>query len=249
MNTKPRVMSNASQESMSSTERLNQLRKDSPIADHEYLQNMALYMPRQTLSRMFFMHEMYSKIVDVHGVVMEFGVRWGQNLSLFQSFRGMYEPYNYNRKIIGFDTFSGFPSVHKKDGEKLKEGDYSVTEGYDDHLNEVLEVQESLSPLPHIKKFELCKGDAPKELKNYLERQPETLISLAYFDFDIYKPTKDCLELILPRMPKGSIIGFDELNCPQFPGETSALIEVLDITKYKLHRSPLNPLCSYIVIE
>ncbi len=47
---------------------------------------------------------------------MEFGVKWGQNLALFQSFRGMYEPYNHNRKIIGFDTFEGFPSVDKKDG-------------------------------------------------------------------------------------------------------------------------------------
>ena len=62
-------------------------------------------------------HELYQKILNVHGVVIEFGTRWGQNLALFESFRGMYEPYNHFRKIIGFDTFEGFleeEKFHKK---------------------------------------------------------------------------------------------------------------------------------------
>ena len=79
------------------------------------------------------MHELYQKIISVHGIVVEFGVRWGQNLALFSSFRGMYEPYNYNRKIVGFDTFSGFPSVTSKDGDDvvLEIGAYSVEPGYE----------------------------------------------------------------------------------------------------------------------
>ena len=249
MSNKPRVMSNASKEAVSDKEKLYKLFTDSPVAEDEMLQNMGLYLPRQTLSRVLFMHEMYQKIINVHGVVMEFGVRWGQTLSLFQSFRGMYEPYNYNRKLIGFDTFEGFPSVHAKDGKLLKAGDYNVTKNYEEHLEEVLDIHERLSPLPHIKKYEICKGDATKELVKYLEKHPETIISLAYFDFDIYKPTKECLEIILSRMSKGAVIGFDELNCPQYPGETLALMEVLDINKYQLVRSPLNPLCTYIVLD
>jgi hypothetical protein len=47
---------------------------------------------------------------------MEFGVRWGQNMALFTSFRNIYEPYNVSRKIIGFDTFAGFPSISEQDG-------------------------------------------------------------------------------------------------------------------------------------
>ena len=31
---------------------------------------------------------------------MEFGVRWGQNLALFESFRGIYEPYNYSVELL-----------------------------------------------------------------------------------------------------------------------------------------------------
>ena len=39
---------------------------------------------------------------------MEFGVEWGSTLSLLIKLRSIHEPYNYSRKIIGFDTFSGF---------------------------------------------------------------------------------------------------------------------------------------------
>ena len=48
-----------------------------------------------------FIPNMYKKIIDVNGVIMEFGVRWGQNLSLLAAVRAMFEPYNVKRKIIG----------------------------------------------------------------------------------------------------------------------------------------------------
>jgi hypothetical protein len=87
--------------------------KQSPIPDEELLENLGLFIKRQDFSRMLFMHELYQQILPVHGVVIEFGVRWGQNMALFATFRGIYEPFNFNRQIIGFDTFEGFPSVRK----------------------------------------------------------------------------------------------------------------------------------------
>jgi hypothetical protein len=223
--------------------------KESPIPENELLTNLGLYLSRQTLSRILFVHDLYQKIIDVHGVVMEFGVRWGQNLALYESFRGIYEPFNYNRKIVGFDTFSGFPEVHGKDGSKVSVGDYGVTNQYEEYLEQILSYHESESPIAHKKKYELVKGDATETIGQYLESHPETIVALAYFDFDIYLPTKKCLEAVMDRVTKGSIIAFDELNCPEFPGETRAVQEVLGLSRYAIRRSPLNPLCSYIVIE
>jgi hypothetical protein len=215
------------------------------------LTQLGLFLNRQSLSRIMFMNELYQQIVNVHGVVMEFGVRWGQNLALFSSFRGMYEPYNYNRKIIGFDTFAGFPSVSPKDGNDgiASAGAYGVTEDYEEYLEAVLNYHERESPLSHIKKHELVKGDAKETLEKYLTDHAETIVALAYFDFDIYEPTKKCLTLIRDRLTKGSVIGFDELNWPAFPGETVALKEVFGLDRYRIRRSPLNPTPSYIVIE
>ncbi|KKU13875.1 MAG: CalS11 [Candidatus Magasanikbacteria bacterium GW2011_GWC2_45_8] len=226
-----------------------------PIEKSELVFNLGLYITRQNLSRILFMHELYSKIINVHGVIMEFGVRWGQNMALFENFRGIYEPYNYNRKIIGFDTFSGFLGSESKGGVVTKDssivlkGDYSVTENYNKYLEDILVHHESESPVVQKRKFQLVKGDATENLKKYLSDNPETIISLAYFDFDLYKPTKVCLELIKDRLTKGSILVFDELNCPELPGETLALKEVFGLSRYALRRSPLNPLVSYLVID
>lgn len=223
--------------------------KDSRLPETELLDNLGLFLTRQTLSRINFMQQLYSMIVPVHGVIMEFGVRWGQNLALFSTLRGMYEPFNYNRRIIGFDTFEGFPTVAFEDGPLVKAGDYSVAEGWIDELDKILEFHNQASPIPHKKKYELVKGDATKTLPQYLSDHPETIIAVAYFDFDIYQPTKDCLEAIQPYLTKGSILAFDELNTPEFPGETIAVREVLGLSRYAIRRDPSNPLTSYLVIE
>ena len=243
--------SNSSVRELSKRERFEALFENCPIPSDELLSNLLLFVKRQDLTRMIFLHDLYKRALEVNGVVMEFGVRWGRDLALFESFRGMYEPYNYGRKVIGFDTFEGFPSVHAKDGDAdvIAEGAYSVTDGYEDFLREVLDYHESESPIPHIQKYELVKGDVTATLPQYLEDHPETVISLAYFDLDVYEPTKACLEAIKPHLTKGSVLGFDEVNCEGFPGETLALKEVLGLDRFSLRRSPIESYPSWLVIE
>ncbi len=225
--------------------------RNCPIPPAEFLSNLGLFLNRQALSRILFMHDLYKQIIPVHGIVIEFGVRWGQNLALFSSFRGMYEPFNYARKIVGFDTFEGFPAVSPQDGADrvVAAGAYAVTRDYESYLDTVLAYHEKESPLSQIRKYELIKGDAAETFERYLRDHPETIIALAYFDFDIYEPTKRCLALVKDRVTKGSVIGFDELNCPTFPGETVALKEELGLSRYAIRRSPENPLTSYLVVE
>lgn len=225
--------------------------KKCPIPDNEILSNLPLFINRQSLSHIFFVREMYEHILDVHGVIMEFGVRWGRNMALYESLRGMLEPFNHNRKIIGFDTFEGFPTVDAKDGSAdiIAVGSYNVTKEYDNYLDELLAYHEQESPISHIKKYELIKGDAVLGIKSYLAENPQTIVALAYFDFDIYLPTKACLESIKDRLTRGSVVGFDELNHRDYPGETIALIETLGIGRYKIRHSRFSPTQSYIVID
>ena len=86
-------------------------------------------------------------------------------------------------------------------------------------------------------------------IRKYLKNNPETIIAFAYFDFDIYEPTYECLKAILPHLTKGSILAFDELNCPAFPGETLAVKELLGLNNLEIQRSPLTPRESYIVFK
>jgi hypothetical protein len=246
-----RTISNSSTPELAVRQQFYETFRNCPIPSNEILYNLGLFLNRQSLSRILFMHDLYQRIVHVHGVIMEFGVRWGQNLALFSSFRGMHEPYNYNRRIVGFDTFMGFPAITAQDGKHpvVAEGAYGVTQGYEDYLDAILAYHEKESPLGHLRKYELIKGDATVTLRRYLDEHPETIIALAYFDFDVYESTKKCLEMIRGHVTKGSVIGFDELNCPQFPGETVALKEEIGLSRYAIRRTTLNPLCSYLVID
>lgn len=222
-----------------------------PIPDDELQENIGLFLTSKVYSRIKFMDFLYQQSVNLHGVVIDFGTRWGQNMALFSTFRGIYEPFNRNRKIIGFDTFEGFLGVDDKDGssQMMETGKYSVTSDYQIWLESIMSLHEKSNPLEHIKKYEIIKGDAGVEIVKYLERHPETIVSLAYFDMDLYKPTKECLSAILPHLTKGSVIGFDELNAPECPGETLALQEVLGLSKYSIKRLPDTARTAYIVIE
>jgi hypothetical protein len=75
------------------------------------------------------------------------------------------------------------------------------------------------------------------------------MVSLAVFDFDVYKPTKVALQTIKPHLCKGSILVFDELCDDIFPGETLALQEVLGLNNLKVNRFPMTCRVSYVEIK
>lgn len=240
-----------SKEQAKNRQDLVDLFNNNPLPEAELMRNLGLFLNPADLRKFLFMNDLYQRNKGIHGVIMEFGVRWGQNLSLLQSLRSIYEPFNYSRRIVGFDTWEGFPSVHEKDGKStsVQEGGYSVSKNYEQYLEKLLVAQEKESPLGHMRKFELIKGDASVELEKYLKLHPETIISLAYFDFDIYEPTKKCLELIKPHLTKGSVIAFDELNQPLFPGETVALREAFGLDRFSIQRSPYSHYQSFVIVD
>lgn len=222
-----------------------------PIPRDQLLSNLGLFLESKQLARILFMDHIYKLSMEVQGVVIEFGTHWGQNTALFTALRGIYEPFNRHRKIIGFDTFKGFPSLSDKDGnaELMKLGKLRTTDGYPDYLRGLLDIHQNLNPLSHIQKNEICVGDGSVEFESYLNKNPHTIVSLAFFDFDLYEPTKKCLELIMPRLVKGSVVGFDELNDPDAPGETTALMEVFGLRNIRLKRFPYASRVSYFICE
>ncbi len=226
--------------------------KKCPIPDEQMLQNLGLFLTSKNLSRILFINHLYQQILDVHGNIIEFGTNWGQVSALFSSLRGIYEPFNRMRKIIGFDTFTGLQGISEYDNKNcpiMKEGEMFCMEGYDKYLEKVMEFQEQDNPMSHIKKFEIIKGDARIELPKYLSKYPETIIALAFFDFDIYKPTFECLKEIRPHLVRGSVLAFDELNDPDSSGETIALNEVFGLNNIELKRFRYTSRVSYFVVK
>ncbi len=220
--------------------RLAELAAAFPADRRESLHQAPLFLLPHVLRRIVFFEEIYKRILPVPGIVMEFGVRYGRDVAILDGLRTVYEPLNYARKIVGFDTFTGFPGVEPQDGssEMARAGGLATAVGYDGYLRSVLAERERMAPYDHLRKFEVIRGDASETLAAYLQANPQTVVAFAYFDMDLYEPTKRCLELIKACLTRGSILGFDELNCAEFPGETAAVREVLGLDRVALRRPP-----------
>jgi hypothetical protein len=216
------------------------------IKPDQLVDNFPMFIRRQELIRYLTRYKLFEMILDVKGSIMECGVFQGASLMFFAQLSAMYEPYAFNREIIGFDTFEGFVDVEDKDNPASQVGDFSDTNIK--ILEKCIAFYDSNRPIGHIPKVKLVKGDVVDTLPQYFKDNPHTLVAMLYLDLDLYKPTKAAIENVLPRMPKGAVIAFDELNHRAWEGETLAVLETLDINNLEIKKFPEEPLISYAVI-
>ncbi len=216
------------------------------------LQNFSRHVRRQDIARFLVKYELFKQILLVNGSIVECGVLVGGGLISWLHFSSILEPYNYTRRIIGFDTFTGFPSVHEKDTERglsehLHAGGLRAASDMKEEIEQLVALHDRNRPVGHLNKVELVRGDACQTIPRLVAEQPHLLLSLVYLDFDLYEPTKVALEHLYPRVVKGGMIAFDELNCTEFPGETTALLELMELKQVELRRLPFDPYISYFI--
>lgn len=217
----------------------------------EKLQNFSKYVPAQDIRKFLCRYELFKKIINIHGSIIECGVLYGGGLMTWAQLSEIFEPLNHTRNIIGFDTFSGFIKLSDKDktgkAEQGKKGGLAIDTYID--LQKCIKVYDKNRFLKHINKVKLVKGDIKNTLPRFLKENPHTIVSLLWLDFDIYEPTKIALKQLVPRIPKGGIIAFDELNHEVWPGETIALMEEIGIKNLKIERLPFGGSLSYVEIN
>ena len=210
------------------------------------------YASRQAIAKFLTKYEIFKQILHVNGSIVEGGVLHGGGTLAWAKLSSILEPVNHTRKIIGFDTFEGFPSVDEKD-EVGNDGTLTHVGALQgsprDRVEEAVRVYDLNRPLNHIPKVELVQGDIAQTAPAYLRENPHLVVSLLYLDVDLYEPTKVLIDTFLPRMPKGAIIVFDELNAKMFPGETRAVDEALGLRNLSIRRFPFDSYVSYAVLD
>jgi hypothetical protein len=216
---------------------------DTPQWNHQF----QVYLKRHNIMRILYYNELYQKIIGIPGDILDFGVHYGASTSLLLNFRGIYEPYNVSRRIWAFDTFEGLRGVVGKDPNS-RDGSYSVPTSYENVLQEILGIHEGFSPVSHLQRFGIVKGDARQTFRKWLDENPGTLISLLHLDMDLFEPTAEVLELAKPRLTQGSLVVLDELTAKFFPGEAEALMKVVGVENIALRRSIFQPYCAWYVV-
>ena len=216
------------------------------------LDNFTKYIRRQKLTRLLALYEIFKKVLPVKGSIVECGVFKGFGLMAWANMSAVLEPSNLMRRIYGFDTFEGFPEVGEKDENRLmkpEKGHLSSGSGCYEELQELIDIYDSNRFLGHVNKVQLIKGDVTQTIPKFLSENRHLVVSLLFMDLDLYEPTKLALEHFLPRMPKGAVVAFDELDNPIWPGETEAHLDSAGIGRLRIERVEFDPYIGYAVIE
>jgi len=144
------------------------------------------------------------------GLMAEFGVFEGKSINLFAEYLG-----RNGLSIHGFDAFEGIEE--NWDADRLK-GRYSRKGKEPDVASNV----------------QLHVGWVQDTLPGFLSANEGKHFSFIHLDMDTYTPTRFALELLVPRLTKGTVILFDELHgYPQWKAhEYKALQETLPASRY-----------------
>lgn len=214
------------------------------------LENFPKYVRRQHLKRFLALYEVFKLALPVKGSIVECGVFKGFGVMTWAKLSAMLEPENLTRRIYAFDSFAGFPTVSSQDDNvvtSVNPGDLAA-DSYDELLA-LIEQYDADRFLGHIPKVQLVRGDVVETLPKFVADNPHLLVSLLFLDLDLYEPTKVALQTILPRMPRGAVVAFDELDNPMWPGETTAMLEATAGRSLALQRLPWDPYISYAVLD
>jgi len=240
-----------SQNDLNQFSAIEELFESDPITLIEKIEAFPKYVTRQSIAKFLTKYEIFKKILHVNGSIVECGVLHGAGLMAWAKLSSIFEPVNHTRKIIGFDTFLGFLSLSAVD--KMGSSDLLKEKGLSgspyDNVRKAVEVYDMNRAVAHIPKVELVKGDICETAAKYIEAHPYLVVSLLYLDLDLYEPTKKAIDVFLPRMPKGAVIVFDELNAGIFHGETRAVDETIGLQNLRIERFDFDSYVSYAVLE
>lgn len=211
------------------------LYRNSPLPEADMLFNLGLYARSGLLVKFLVMADLYQRFQHIPGLLCEFGTWYGQNLILLENLRAIYEPFNKQRRIVGFDTFEGY-----REGGYAGKGIYSTGKKYIGYLQRLLRAHQQANVYGHLKAdHELIGGDVTKTAPAYFAAHPEVTVAFAYFDIGPYIATFETMLAIRDRLVPGSILLLDEFTLADTPGEAMAFLEVFKKVPYKITKCPL----------
>lgn len=225
----------ATQDALNARVKIAEMLNDNPMSAADLMFNLGLYVRSSLLVKFLVMDDLYKRIVNLPGALVEFGCWYGQNLVLLENLRAIHEPFNKSRKIIGFDSFNGY-----------EDGTYAAGAEYIHDLITLLRAHEGANAFGHVRAdHEIVPGDVTKTAPNYFAKH-ESPVALALFDMGPYEPTLAALRAIQPHLRSGSVLMFDEFTTS---GEYRALDDVLVSGEYTLEVCKLYPSKTIVTIR
>lgn len=191
------------------------------------LRNFPLYIRRVTLKRFLAHYELFSKVLNLPGDIVELGVYRGTTLMQWANFLEARNIGDRTKRVIGFDNFSGFRSLDPEDGlpEPISgkvEGGFDSSD-LEEQLEELIKIFDNDRFISEKQRIYLIKGDIEHTVPNFIKEHTGLRISLLHFDCDMYSPTMIGLENFWDKVVIGGIVIFDEYGIEPWAGESQAV--------------------------
>jgi hypothetical protein len=232
-------------DSLKARAELFHLLRSYPATEAETERSLGLFLRGSLLARIFAIREMYEKILMRPGVIIDLGTWRGQTAVVCENLRAIFEPLNFNRRIVCFDTFAGYLGFSGRDRETdlHRNGTYDVGEGYASLLERLLILHETNNAMGHNHgKHRVIAGDCRTTVPQFFEEHPNEVASLAFFDLNAYEPTLVSFQTIFDRLVPGGIIAFWQLTRDEVPAEGMVYAqEILNRYEHRIHRSQFYP--------
>jgi hypothetical protein len=206
-------------------QKLRLLVEKHPHDIRHYLVNFAVYTSRRSFIRQLMHYELFKKTIDLPGHYLDFGIYFGNSYFSWHKFLEVFAPTATHKKVIGFDTFSGFPSLSAEDGDtdtsvQKVVGGYNAAAFFEE-FTELVRLHNTDSVIP-AERGQFVKGDICVTLPQWLKEHAEARFCLVNLDVDIYEPTLAILENCWDRVVPGGIIILDEYAATKWAGEARA---------------------------
>jgi hypothetical protein len=214
---------NADEEQLSSRLKLRGLAENRLDFRDSFFRDLPLFTHSGITARSLAIQELYLEARSLPGLFLDFGTWKGSNLVLLENYRAIYDTFDTQRKIVGFDTFSGYEGFDQNESTDptIQNSTYSLPSGYGAFLKDLINHHERANG-KNRSIHEVVEGDATEELPNFLLKNPGFPVALAIFDMNAFEPTYKCLEMISPRIISGSILAFWQFSRPEITGERRA---------------------------
>jgi len=199
------------------------------ITGTELCRNFGIYVRRIFLKRFLAHYELFRKVVDLPGDIVELGVYRGTTLMHWANFLEIRNMGDRQKQVFGFDNFKGFTSLHEKDGktDKSVEKELSGFNAgvFEKMLEDAISIFDKDRFIPYKPRIKLIKGNIEETVPQFVKDHPGLRLCLVHFDADMYSPTITGLKYFWPLVVSGGVVLFDEYGIRPWEGESRAVDE------------------------
>ena len=215
---------------------LNDLITEYNLDSDFVLRHYQSFIQRRDLPRLIAHYELFKKIINVPGSIIEIGVNYGQGLLTFANLLETFCCSDRTRIAIGFEAGNGYKKFSSYD-KKMKafaeknNNDFSPSQKL---LEELIEIKTADNLLKGVPRAKIIFGDVVQTLPKFMKDNGGLRLSMLYIDVNLYEPTKYSLEYLYPLVVPGGIVAFNGYAAGLHNGESKAVDDFLNSSNYKI---------------